>query len=58
VTSGLEERGEGAAQLVRSHRIHGELSLMTGNRADRFSEPLRNLTDRRSPRTLLRDRRR
>ena len=34
VASGLEERGEGTTQLVRSHRIHGWISLMTGNRAD------------------------
>ena len=41
VASGLEERGEGTAQLVRSHRSHDALSLMTDNHTDRFSpDPL------------------
>ena len=59
VTSGLEERGEGTAQLVRSHRIHGALSLMTVRSNLRFNSAARRAhrDHRRIPTAPLRHRR-
>ena len=57
VASGLEERGECSAQLVRGHRVHDGLSLMTDHCIDRFRlVPLVQM-DRPAPTELHRDRR-
>ncbi|CAB4603899.1 unannotated protein [freshwater metagenome] len=41
VASGLEERGECSAQLVRGHRVHDPLSLMTARSNLRFNSAAR-----------------